>query len=109
LPQNVFKEWRRWCQFPRYFFDDPSMAHVQDQFKNVRTPMIAANATDDLWALPQSRDAFMSGYPTGVWQGVNIDPAALGLERIGHMGYFRRHAQALWHDALAWFEKDPAN
>lgn len=108
LPKNVFTEWRQWCQFPRYFFDDPSMAHVRGPFKSVRTPIIAANATDDLWALPRSRDAFMSGYPAGVWQGVDIDPAALRLKHIGHMGYFRRHAQALWLDALAWFDKSAA-
>jgi predicted alpha/beta hydrolase len=47
----------------------------------------------------------MSGYPAGVWQGVDIDPADVGLKGIGHMGYFRRQAQPLWHDALAWFEK----
>ena len=47
------------------------------------------------------------GYPAGIWQGVDIDPAALGLKGIGHMGYFRRQAQPLWRDALAWFEHSP--
>jgi predicted alpha/beta hydrolase len=105
LPKGVFDDWKHWCQFPRYFFDDPAMAHVHGKFGSVSTPILAANATDDLWALPQSRDAFMSGYPTGVWQGVDIDPADVGLKGIGHMGYFRRQAQPLWRDALAWFEK----
>lgn len=51
----------------------------------------------------------MSGYPAGVWQGVDIDPAALGLKGIGHMGYFRRQAQPLWRAALEWFEgRSPA-
>jgi predicted alpha/beta hydrolase len=105
LPNGVFQDWKHWCQFPRYFFDDPAMAHVHAKFGSVTTPILAANATDDLWALPKSRDAFMSGYPAGVWQGVEIDPAAIGLKGIGHMGYFRRQAQPLWRDALAWFEE----
>lgn len=105
LPKGVFDDWKHWCQFPRYFFDDPAMAHVRDKFGSVTTPILAANATDDLWALPKSRNAFMSGYPAGTWQGVDIDPAAVGLKGIGHMGYFRRQAQPLWQDALAWFGK----
>ncbi len=105
LPLGVFRDWKHWCQFPRYFFDDPAMPDLQEKFGSVSTPIMAANAIDDLWALPVSRDAFMSGYPAGIWHGVNIDPASLGLKRIGHMGYFRRQAQPLWRDALAWFEK----
>lgn len=107
LPQGVFRDWKHWCQFPRYFFDDPAMVSVKDKFGSVRTPIMAANAVDDLWAMPCSRDAFMSGYPEGTWQGVDIDPANLGLKCIGHMGYFRRQAQPLWRDALAWFEASP--
>jgi predicted alpha/beta hydrolase len=107
LPQGVYRDWKHWCQFPRYFFDDPAMVSVKDKFGSVRTPIMAANAVDDLWAMPSSRDAFMSGYPAGIWQGVDIDPATFGLKNIGHMGYFRRQAQPLWRDTLAWFEKSP--
>jgi predicted alpha/beta hydrolase len=109
LPKGVFRDWRHWCQFPRYFFDDPAMDSVKGEFGSVKAPILAANALDDLWALPNSRDAFMSGYPPGIWQGVDIDPATLGLKSIGHMGYFRRQAQPLWRNALAWFEKRPVH
>lgn len=108
LPYGVFRDWKHWCQFPHNFFDDPAMAHVKDSFGSVKTPILAANATDDLWALPRSRDAFMAGYPDGLWQGATIDPPTLGLQRIGHMGYFRRSAQPLWREVLAWFESAPA-
>ncbi len=104
LPKGVFRDWKHWCQFQRYFFDDPSASHIHQSFKSVKTPIMAANATDDLWAMPKSRDAFMSGYPTGIWQGIDIEPASLGLKQIGHMGYFRRNAQPLWENALNWFD-----
>lgn len=107
LPLGVFRDWKHWCRFPRYFFDAPAMAHVKEKFASVTTPIVAVNALDDWWAMPSSRDAFMSGYPAGVWQGIDIDPATLGLKGIGHMGYFRRSAQPLWRDALAWFEGRP--
>lgn len=104
LPLSVYQEWKHWCSYPRYFFDDPSMGlQVQDLFDGVTTPIIAANATDDLWAPPASRDAFMAGYRYTDMQAVDIDPKGRGLGAIGHMGYFRRQSQPLWEDALGWF------
>ena len=107
LPKGVFRDWKHWCQFPHYFFDDPAMPAVKDKFGSVKTPIMAANAIDDLWAMPRSRDAFMSGYPKGTWQGVDINPADFGLKNIGHMGYFRRQALPLWRNVLDWLEEPP--
>ena len=103
LPLGVYRQWRRWCAYPRFFFDDPAMADVAAGFSAVRTPIVAVNASDDPWATPRSRDAFMPGYRHSDWQAVDIAPHALGSEPIGHMGYFRAHAQPLWQQALDRF------
>jgi predicted alpha/beta hydrolase len=108
LPIGVYRDWKRWCRFPRYFFDDPSMAHLAERFADVTTPIVAANATDDRWAPPASRDAFMAGYRNAPWQAVDLDPNRSGLGPVGHMGYFRRSAEPLWADVLAWFGEHPA-
>jgi predicted alpha/beta hydrolase len=42
----------------RYFFDDPAMRGSEQEYAAMRTPIVAGNAQDDLWASPQSRDAF---------------------------------------------------
>jgi predicted alpha/beta hydrolase len=104
LPLGVYHQWKLWCRFPHYFFDDPNMQHMKPMFAKITTPIVAANATDDLWALPASRDAFMSGYTGTRWEGKTIDPASLGLKAIGHMGYFKPSAKQLWAEALDWFE-----
>ncbi|MCW5628060.1 MAG: alpha/beta fold hydrolase [Rhodoferax sp.] len=104
LPLDVYRQWRRWCQFPRYFFDDPQVRPLLSGFHAVRTPILAANALDDWWAQPRSRDAFMAGYRNAAWQALDIDPARAGLGPIGHMGYFRAHAAPLWDNALRWLE-----
>lgn len=109
LPLGVYRDWKHWCRYPHYFFDDPAMAHVHDLFASVTTPIRAANATDDRWAPPASRDAFMAGYRNADWQGVDIDPRARGLGAIGHMGYFRRAAQPLWDEVLRWFGEHAPN
>ena len=109
LPLDVYRQWREWCRHPRYFFDDPALAaEVTASFDRVRTPIVAANALDDHWAPPASRDAFMAGYRNAPWRALDIDPATAGLGPIGHMGYFRPQAEPLWHVVLDWFESLPA-
>jgi len=85
------------------------MAHMADVYARVRTPIVAANAKDDLWALPRSRDAFVGGYRHAPLKRRDIDAKAEGLGSLGHMGYFRQHAQPLWEEALAWFGTLGAN
>jgi len=106
LPLGVYRDWKRWCAFPRYFLDDPEVGgDFSARLERVRTPITAANARDDWWALPASRDAFFAGYRSAAVRRVDIDPAADGLGPIGHMGYFRRPARALWEDVIGWFGK----
>lgn len=103
LPLGVYQQWKRWCRFPRYFFDDPEQAGMAERFASVRTPIIAANTLDDLWAPPASRDAFMAHYCNAPYQPRTIDSHAEGLGAVGHMGYFRSSSQPLWNEALNWF------
>lgn len=104
LPLGVYRDWKRWCGFPRYYLDDPDVgAEFAARLEAVRTPITAANALDDLWALPASRDAFIAGYRHAPVRRVDIDAAARGLGPIGHMGYFRRAARPLWDDVVDWF------
>jgi predicted alpha/beta hydrolase len=107
LPKGVYRDWKHWCRFPRYFFDDPKMAWLNEHFAAVRTPIVGAVSLDDLWAGPESRDAFMSAFSGAAYQPRDIDPKALGLKPLGHMGYFRPYAEPLWRDALDWFASQP--
>lgn len=102
LPIDVYRQWRQWCRFPRYFFDDPAMQAITERFDAVRFPIVAVNALDDAWAPPASRDAFMTGYRNAEVRSVTLDGIRAGLGFIGHMGYFRPKAQPLWNDALDW-------
>lgn len=106
LPTDVYRQWRHWCQYRRYFFDDPAMRGIELQYAEVLTPIVAANALDDLWATPCSRDAFMMAYSSAPLIRQDIDPLLAGGE-IGHMGYFRQAAEPLWGNALDWFSGLP--
>ncbi|WP_246189382.1 alpha/beta hydrolase family protein [Pseudoxanthomonas kalamensis] len=106
LPVDAYRQWRHWCGFPHYFFDDPDMRGIEREYAAVTTPIVAANALDDLWALPASREAFMQGYRNAPVACRDIIPGELG-GKIGHMGYFRQGAELLWGEMLAWFESLP--
>lgn len=108
LPVDVYRQWKRWCGYPRYFFQDPEMAHLKAGFDSVRSPIMACNALDDLWARPASRNAFMAGYGNVRWQSRDVDPRSAGMGAIGHMGYFRERCSPLWEEALDWFEQQHA-
>ena len=105
LPRDLFLQWRRWCQWPRYFFDDPDLPGLAEQFAQVRTPIRAINAIDDKWATPASRDAFMQAYCNAAVERITVDPRQGGFGEIGHMGYFRPRAISLWQETLDWFFK----
>ncbi len=103
LPRDLFVQWRRWCQWPNYFFDDPELPGLAEAFAKVRTPIRAINATDDKWATPASRDAFMQAYRNATVERITLDPKQNGLGPIGHIGYFRPRSMSLWQETLDWF------
>ncbi len=34
----------------------------------------------------------------------HVDPGDVGLDRIGHVGFFRPESRPLWDDVISWFE-----
>jgi predicted alpha/beta hydrolase len=105
IPMGVYRDWKRWCANPHYFFDDPApkARAITAKFADVRIPIAAMVSTDDLWAPPASRDAFFKGFANAAVQPIDITPQGLGVTQIGHMGYYRSQVGAqLWPQMLAW-------
>ncbi len=103
LPMGVYRDWKKWCARPHYFFDDPEARAITDKFAQVRIPLAAAVTTDDLWAQPASRDAFFKGYTGTSVDHIDLTAAELGVKQVGHMGYFRAQTgAALWPRMLNW-------
>ncbi len=103
LPMGVYRDWKRWCALPNYFFDDPEAKAITCKFADVRIPIAAVVSAVDLWAPPASRDAFFKGYTNASIEGVNLLPSDVGVKQIGHMGYFRSlTGQVLRPQILTW-------
>jgi predicted alpha/beta hydrolase len=108
LPMGVYRDWRKWCAYPHYFFDDPKAAHITAPFHEVSIPIAACVSTDDLWALPASRDAFFKHYTKAKLSRIDITAAQMNVKNIGHMGYFRESVgKALWPQILSFLNEQP--
>lgn len=107
IPLGVHRQWRRWCSYRHFFFDDRQLQpQLGEVFARLRLPITALNATDDLWAMPAARDALLPGYANAMITSRNVDPQPFG--GLGHMGYFRQKAQPLWTEALHWLRQQAA-
>ena len=103
LPLGVYRDWKKWCALPHYFFDDPAAQDITRKFADVYIPLAAAVSTDDPWAPPSSRDAFFKGYSGATVDRIDLTPNALGVESVGHMGYFRAPVgTVLWPQIFGW-------
>lgn len=101
LPVDVYRQWKRWCRYPGYWFDDPEIGEeMQGLFARVTVPITAINSVDDRWSSPAARDAFFSHYTNADLTVRDLRPAELGQSSIGHMGYFRRGSEPLWDELL---------
>lgn len=101
LPMGVYRDWKRWCAHPNYFFDDPD-AEFTANFEQVRVPVVGVSSTDDPWGNPVSAWALLSHYPT--YDPRPISPVDFGLESIGHFAYVRPRCSPLWEPLTEWVE-----
>jgi len=99
LPLGVYQQWKRWCQYPRYFLDDAEFA-FKERFMAVHVPIVAVSAVDDALAPPVSRDVLLTGYQNAPITRIDV---ALNAGPLGHMGYFRSGpGERLWEALLKW-------
>lgn len=101
LPKGAALEWAKWCRFPHYFLDDTSLP--LERFKQFQAPVLAYSFDDDDWGTPQAVDAMMKAYPNLTRR--HVIPADIGVSSLGHFGFFRPKAKALWQDPIGWLEK----
>ncbi|HVA33903.1 MAG TPA: alpha/beta fold hydrolase [Candidatus Baltobacteraceae bacterium] len=103
MAAGIMREWRRWCNSPHYFFDDPTMAQLLRSAASYRAPTLLVGLSDDPWATPAAIDAFAAHFDRA--RRMTVDAKALGLGTIGHFGFFRsRNGPALWPNIAGYLE-----
>ena len=119
LPTGVYRDWRRWCTSPDYFFDarfqrGGAEAHetVNSLGAPVPTPVWEAMEfpvrhvhapTDEISSLRNVGTFWRHWRPAGGVEQVVLDPADYGGRPIRHFDYFREgFAGTVWAAAAAW-------
>jgi predicted alpha/beta hydrolase len=104
LPIGVFREWSSWCMKPGFFFDDPTLKETVN-FTRYGGPLRAIGIDDDPWATPRAIDALVEHFTATKPERQQINPRHLGVDKIGHFGFFRpEHRDTLWREAADWLE-----
>jgi len=99
LPADVIYEWSGWCSNSNGLFDK----FPDNNYRKLQVPLLAFSFTDN-WNTPRKAvkellNRFSSAFIT--WH--HLTPEQLGVEKIGHYGFFYAPRQAdLWMSLLDW-------
>jgi predicted alpha/beta hydrolase len=100
LPAGMAIEWARWCRHPGYIV---GALGEKERYARFRAPVRLVWVADDNYAPRAAADALLDFYPSAPRELHAVHPEALGVQRIGHFGFFRERFRAtLWKDAADW-------
>jgi len=106
LPSGVAREWARWCSHPDYLMGAHPSARAR--FARFDRPTLLFSMTDDAYAPEAAVEHLMRVLDHAPLEHRRVSPAELGVEAIGHFGFFRpRFADTLWRE-VRWFVEDVA-
>lgn len=100
LPAGVIRQWRRWCLHPDYLIGVEGEP-VRRAFDAVKTPLVSLSFSDDEMMSARNTESLHGFYRSAPKTMQRIAPQDIGVERIGHFGFFRKHLQdRLWEPHL---------
>ena len=100
LPRGVALEWARWCRNRDYLLGDETLP--LERYRAFDAPVLAFSIEDDDWGTPRAVDDMMRAYANVARR--HLVPADYGLDKLGHMGFFRKGSEAIWDEVIAWLE-----
>ncbi|WP_169577460.1 alpha/beta hydrolase family protein [Sinimarinibacterium sp. CAU 1509] len=102
LPRGIAREWARWCRHPEFIVDAQGRS-LHAGFERYRGRMRFITISDDaFYAPPQAGQALARKYRNAQVELSQLTPAMLGVEAIGHFGYFRNGMAPAWQDSADW-------
>lgn len=99
LPKNAVRQWRRWCLDPEYAAGAEGEA-VRAAYAAVTRPITSLSFTDDEMMSEKNVASIHAHYASAPRSMKRFDPSTLGVERVGHFGFFRGAMASAWRDHL---------
>jgi predicted alpha/beta hydrolase len=92
------RQWSRWCLSPDYYgVDVPDLA---DRVAELDVPIAAISFTDDELLSAGSNLALEELFAAAPVEPHRLTPSDLGVERIGHHGFFRAAMRPGWDSVV---------
>ncbi|KQV74031.1 hypothetical protein ASC61_02855 [Aeromicrobium sp. Root344] len=98
LPPNVMRQWARWCMHPDYLLAE--LPAMRDEFAAVQIPMASVSFTDDELMSATSISMLDALYTAVDTTHMRYTPQQLGVDRMGHFGFFRHNQVDLWDELV---------
>ena len=103
LPSGAMMQWRRWCLTPDYLLTGEPGARAA--YATARYPVLALSFADDELLHESGSHLLHGAYRQGGVDYRLIEPAAHGLKRIGHFGFFKPQGEiSLWPLVAEWLD-----
>ena len=104
VPTGAMRQWRRWCLSPDYLLGAEPLA--RPAYASARFPVLALTFADDELLLEPGSARIHAAYTPGRVDYRLVSPAAMGLARIGHSGFFRSLGEPrLWPLVKDWLDQ----
>ena len=109
-PAAAARQWARWGQQKGYLFN-AKFEYELRPWHQFNRPILSFGFKDDSMAPEAAIDGLLQEYGKALKNDQRhidkhiIDPHNLGLESIGHFGFYKQEAQALWQDTVKWMRK----
>jgi predicted alpha/beta hydrolase len=102
LPLGVMQQWRRAC-LHRDYLVGVGGAKMRADYAAVTNPMLSLSFTDDEYMSLKNTQNMHGFYAAAPRDMRRIAPQDVGVDRIGHFGFFRkRFAASLWPQVTQW-------
>lgn len=103
LPGGVAREWARWCTSPGYLLDHVDGA--RERFARFEAPTLFYSFTDDDYAPRAAVEHYLATLSGAARTHRRFAPTDLGVDEIGHFGFFRpRFEPTLWLEVARFFD-----
>jgi len=104
VPTGAMRQWRRWCLSPDYLLGAEPGA--REAYATAPFPVLALTFADDELLLEAGSRRIHDAYRGGQVEYRRIEPGHVGLERIGHFGFFRAIGEPrLWPAVKDWLDQ----
>lgn len=105
LPKKVAQEWSHWCHGAGYVETVFGKTVTQHWYNDIACPSLWINASDDDIANNANVDDMTRVFTQLPVKRLTLNPIDYGLGEIGHMKFFSRQSNSLWHLATDWLDE----